>query len=530
MSFKQSSRRAFLQAAGIPIVGRLSGLPLLASPRSPSLNSGAESPAEGDDSLPIEVRNGASPSVRVKEAALFAFDDHSIPFTSGLRLHLIPGKKPGQHNPIVLPTGKPGEPDDVKVRYYGTIIQVGDELRMWYMGRGDKLKLKRGYFVQMYAVSKDGIHWERPKLGLINYNGSKQNNIVDLMKGEWGISESVVLYEPEDPDPSRRFKMAVETGKYQNHLSVAYSSDGLRWTESPRNPVGPTLEESGLIKYNGCYYVNGQGGRHYGAGRMMVTFASHDFEHWTQASALSFRRGPITEAEPDRWNNIEEVHLGASLINRGNVVLGIYGMWHGTPTSDRGLVPMDLGFIVSNDALHFREPIPDFRFLPAYEEIDGVQAAPSVAQGQGMVNLGDKTLYWYEAWGVGQVRLATWERDRLGYYSPYASNRPADGAAVSAVTCPMKLARNGGRVFINASGLSENGELRVEVLDREFQPLPGYSAKDCSPIQQSGFRQAATWQGRETLEAFPHPVQMRVVFGGLRPEDIKLYAIYVTCN
>ncbi len=35
----------------------------------------------------------------------------------------------------------------------------------------------RGFGV-CYATSKDGIHWEKPELGLIDFNGSKKNNIV----------------------------------------------------------------------------------------------------------------------------------------------------------------------------------------------------------------------------------------------------------------------------------------------------------------------------------------------------------------
>jgi len=528
MSPKQPSRREFLWATGVPIASGLSGLPLVALPRPLLPNRGGGLPQGGEDSLPIEVENGASPSIRVREAVLFPFDDHSIPFTWGLKLQLVMGKKPGRPNPIVLPHGQPGEPDNVTVRYYGSVIQVGDELRMWYMGAGDKLNLKGGKFLPLYAVSKDGIKWEKPKLGLIEYNGSKQNNIVDLMGGQYGISEHVVIHEPEDPDPSRRFKMVFESFKYHNRLAVAFSPDGLRWTESSKNPVASGLEESGLIKYNGCYYVNGQGGGQYGSGRKMVTFASYDFEHWTEATALSFRRGPIVELDPDKWNSLEEVHLGASLISRGNVILGIYGMWHGTPTSDRSYVAMDLGLIVSNDGLHFREPIPDFRFLPSFEELGASRNAPSVAQGQGMANIGDQTLYWYEAWGTGQVRLATWERDRLGYYSPFMHNPPDGGPPVSLVSCPMKLAREGGRVFINADGLSDEAELRVELLDREFKPIPGYSGEDCVPIRTSGFRQAVTWRGKENLEAFHHPIRVRVLFGGERPEDVKLYAIYVT--
>ncbi len=56
----------------------------------------------------------------------------------------------------------------------------------------------------------------------------------------------------------------------------------------------------------------------------MVTFVSHDFDHWSDAAHLSFRRDPIP---PRPLNDFEihrgeQVHMGASLWNRGNVILG----------------------------------------------------------------------------------------------------------------------------------------------------------------------------------------------------------------
>ena len=37
-----------------------------------------------------------------------------------------------------------------------------------------------------YAVSKDGIHWEKPNLGLAEYEGGKENNIVTRRRGGRG--------------------------------------------------------------------------------------------------------------------------------------------------------------------------------------------------------------------------------------------------------------------------------------------------------------------------------------------------------
>src|SRR5437764_1999929 len=111
----------------------------------------------------IEVHN-SSPHPRGDEAVLFPFDDHSIPFTSGLRLQLVPGKAPGVRTPIVLGKGAPGAPDDERVRFYGTVIPSGDELRMWYLGGSSS---DPGLLRACYAVSADGVTWEKPALGLV---------------------------------------------------------------------------------------------------------------------------------------------------------------------------------------------------------------------------------------------------------------------------------------------------------------------------------------------------------------------------
>ncbi len=241
----------------------------------------------------LEVQNGV-PNATVNEAVLFPFDNHSIPFSTGLRLQLIPGKTPYNKPPIVVRSGSPGEPDDTQVYLYGTVIEIDGELRMWYQAQGS---LDRGRRLG-YAVSDDGVHWEKPKLGLVEYNGTKENNIVDLFDGQPVLTSCPILYEPEDPDPDRRFKMAIETSLYTNKLAVAYSADGLRWRASANNPVGPAQETGSVVKLNGCYYVTSQDelgyhGSHFGIARKMVTFASYDFETWTQASCLGFQRDNV---------------------------------------------------------------------------------------------------------------------------------------------------------------------------------------------------------------------------------------------
>ena len=485
----------------------------------------------------IDVQNGVA-NATVEEAVLFPFDNHSIPFSTGLRLQLIPGKTPYNKPPIILRSGSPGEPDDQMVCFYGTVIDFDGELRMWYQSWSSQDSGRR----LGYAVSQDGVNWEKPKLGLVEFNGSKENNIIDLFDGQPCLTSAPVLYDPDDPDPNRRFKMCIEADQFVNSLAVAYSADGLRWRASPNNPVGPAQETGSVVKHNGCYYVTSQDelgyhGSHFGIARKMVTFASYDFETWTQASCLSFSRDNVLPRPMEPYHNMsEEAHQGAMLWSRGNVIIGVYDMWHGNPMADQSRIDMDLGLVVSNDALRYREPIPDFKLIPATGELEQPNRyGKAITHGHGpaMVNHGDQTMMWYGMIYGNDIRLATWHRDRLGCFETFDEMIFGEGEFFPItrprphfISCPLRAGDGALKLFANAD-LNEHCPLTVEVLDEGFHPLPGYSGDACVPLAEDGFRQPVRWKERDELPA-GETFRLQVNYGdGLRPEDAKVYALYV---
>ena len=463
----------------------------------------------------------------LSEAVLFAFDDRAFPFQNGVQTHLIPGRNPS----LVLEHGPEGSHDEVLL-YYGTVVRIGDTFHMWYNGnygpRDNDVNIERKYCAICYATSKDGVRWEKPELGLREFKGSKRNNLVDLdAPGLW--STFAVIHDPDDPDPQRLFKAAYETKiNREIRFCVAFSSDGLHWVPSKNNPVGPFLEMAGATKHKGLYYVNGQSfGHHPGFARRLTTFVSADFEHWSPCAALGLDRGPdiIGPSTEDRAHQYEEVHLGAALWNRGNVILGIYGQWHGHPSGDRRLVVMDLGLALTHDLLHFHEPIPSFRFIPAREQPKApFGVGPALEQGQGMENFGDKTLYWYSLWrgteGSG-VRLVTWARDQLGMLKPF---RARDAMAIS---CPIQVVKGTAKVYVNAGGLSEQSRLRIGLLNEGFVPIPGFSEQDAFVVAENGFRIPVRWKTNGASLPSQGKVRLHVQFEGARPEDCALYAVYV---
>ena len=488
------------------------------------------------------VLNGG-PGIEISEAVLFPYDDRTIPFRYRLQIGLVEGVNPYKGHRVAMERGGPGTPDSRVVKYYGAVCQVEDELRLWYLGHGD-IDGEPTPAQVCYAVSTDGVNWEKPELGLVEFNGSKRNNLLPF-EAQGTPGSCSVLYDPEDPDPARRFKMVTEDNPY--YITASYSHDGIHWKEGPNNPIlkHNAVEPTGLIRFNGCYLLNGQGGN-VGTKRALVTFVSWDFENWSDAVVLGLRRDRHPYRQIPGCHAGEQVHLGAGLWDRGNVLIGVYGMWHGE-SNDRRFISMDLGFLVSNDALHFTEPIPDFKFIAGYEIEKEGSDFPTLEQGQGFANVGDESLVWYSNWRGGDLHVARFPRDRLGYFEVVPDPRPnllpsedthqlywrehigdmvPEYAEPHCISCPIDLKGSPASVYVNVQGLSPQNRLTVELLDERMRPLPGFGRADCLPVAD-GLRTPVAWKEARILEGIDSPVRVRINWEGERPGDVFLYAAYV---
>ncbi len=479
----------------------------------------------------------------------FSFDDHTIPFKDNLFLTMVQATKyPG--NPIV-PQGPAGAPDAHRAQFYGTVIHVGNRYRMWYAAASDATEVDSHSpaYRPAYAESTDGIHWNKPSLGLVEFNGNKNNNLLSFTpKPNFALSEPLyvaVLYEPSDPDSSRRYKMALygrfyrqsdpEHKKPKSTIYPYFSADGLHWKLALPTPKGETFNETeeplsvrqifeigGLYKFDGLYYVAGQelwddvampdGEK---AGRMMITHWSSDFVHWSRDSAISFMRYGYRSIK----ENKNEAHEPAAVWNRNNVLLGTFGLWEDAKNIEDRRMP--LGFLVSNDGIHFREPQPDFAILQPGPT--GAWDQHGLIHGQGFENVGDQTYIYYGTWDLsskgdppGGIGLATIRRDGFGYLSVRR-----DGAALL-TTIPLELHAGVPHVSINSEGLSKDATLRVELLDKNGNPVQGYSAA----APHSGVDETVQWtQSASAIKAGEY--RLRLYFEGSGRDQICFYAAYI---
>jgi len=144
-----------------------------------------------------------------------------------------------------------------------------------------------------YYESTDGLHWSKPVVGLVEYRGSKENNYVFAMMGGKRHRIDCLVYDAADPDPDRRYKMAVPNVFNQGVGGTAVSPDGIRWTGiSHPGPVGGdeyniTLDEK---EHLFLYYMK-RGSKH---GRAIWLSTSKDFKNWTKPD-LSFQADDLDQ-------------------------------------------------------------------------------------------------------------------------------------------------------------------------------------------------------------------------------------------
>ncbi|MEW6751612.1 MAG: hypothetical protein AB1505_11640, partial [Candidatus Latescibacterota bacterium] len=90
-----------------------------------------------------------------------------------------------------------------------------------------------------YAESTDGINWERPELGLVEFGGSRRNNRV---AGPCGVP----FLDPRGA-ATARFVSLVE---HQRQLYLSVSRDGLRWTRRPQPCLPFCADTNNQILYD----------------------------------------------------------------------------------------------------------------------------------------------------------------------------------------------------------------------------------------------------------------------------------------
>ena len=186
---------------------------------------------------------------------------------------------------------------------FKTVFRDGDVIRLYYQSWHSDLS--GGTFIQphalanAYAESADGIHWTRPDLGIIEFDGSCKNNLVWMGEGE-GVKgvHGFAPFKDASPGctPDARYKgVGAMCRALEGGLFPLASPDGLHWSLMQDEPI---ITEGKFDSQNLAFwdpvrqeyraYVRDFRDRIRG----IRTATSEDFIHWTHPEWLEYPGAP----------------------------------------------------------------------------------------------------------------------------------------------------------------------------------------------------------------------------------------------
>jgi hypothetical protein len=359
--------------------------------------------------------------------------------------------------------------------------------KLWYMA---------GYQqATALATSGDGINWERPRLPIV-----PGTNIVMQHRRD----SNTVWLDLGSPARDSRYKMATFVFK-DAAMRLSESTDGIRWR--PAGITGPCADRSTFFwnPFRKVWVFSLRADVN-GTRRYRRYFESRSFAatSWSADEPVAWVGADVLDPpRPDLHVPTELYNLDA--VAYESLILGLFTIFRGE-TSIREK-PNDICVAFSRDGFHWdrsaRQPFVTVSETPGAWNWGNVQSA-----GGGCLVVGDQ-LYFYVSGRAGipgtnlpgacSTGLAILRRDGFASLTdewPAGTPRPALRDRSSVITRPLKF--DGSHLFINASA---DGEIRVDVLERNGSAIAGYSAAECNPIRGDRTKHHVSWRSRANLES-----------------------------
>lgn len=433
-----------------------------------------------------------------------------------LRLHLPTPKE------IVMVYDKPweGSGSDFQV-----VFRDGDIIRMYYTAaqltntEGTKIGGHPNY--GCYAESKDGINWDKPDLGLFEFNGTKQNNIIWLMPH----FDNFTPFKDPNPDckPGEQYK-AVGSGV--DGLFAFKSTDGIHWSYLSDKPIitkGAFDTQNNAFwdpvrKQYWCYIRdfhkknNGNTTTDTETGIRDIRVAtSTDFLNWTDPELIKFTDSPDVALYTNQvtpYYRAPHLFLGfpTQYVNRKFSAAAMQALPDPEHRQKRMKFSPRYGTVVTNglfmssyDGSVFHRW--DEPFIPV-----GLQRSDNWVYGDGYQSLGliettDKEIsaspelsfYAGEGHWKDTPRLRRYTIRIDGFVSVHARQKPGEF-----VTKPLTF--SGNALTLNFT-TSAAGSILVELQDEEGKPIPGFSLSDCDELFGDTLERVVFWKNNSDLSS-----------------------------
>jgi len=440
---------------------------------------------------------------------------------------------------------------------YSCVLKEGDTYHMWYHAMSSvqwHIDVNAGCIC--YARSDDGIHWEKPDLGIIEFKGDKKNNIVlghgagDVTFGQDG---GMVFIDPKAP-ADQKYRMAMRLKDVNDNVHLFSSPDGLHWrlthesvlTARPQKK-GHHLDSQNVIFFDDRInkYV-AYGRRNTSVGRSVFRMESDDLTHFPVVQDMPIVLGPdpLDLCHNDR--HVVDYYLNATV--KYPYAENAYYMFptayyhyvHNTlrefmKENPKNAGPLHTQFAASRDGIQWerydRRPFVDLGMKGEFDWASSRMIYGIVPDVEGRyMYMYYRASDWLHGWdrdernkrilteaGLGaDQNIAVISRvvlRRDGFVSVRADYTGGD------FVTPL-IQFKGNKLSLNVD-TSATGIVQVGILDPDGRPIPGYNVQDCDRIHTANeINRVVTWGGNSDVSKLAgQPIQLR-----FEMRDAELYA------
>ena len=427
-----------------------------------------------------------------------------------------------------------------------------------------------------YAESKDGIHWTKPNLGLCQWNGSRENNILlpddDF---EYVFSEMdgpCVFIDPQAKNPDEKYKMfikispvrgqpeksndgpiLVQVTKQLPKAQYAFASpDGIHWRlmSSKKVNAGPHNDTAYSVFWDDRIKKYVQYSRAKPIDRAQIAFykkhfdgiegrktvlkigraVSDNFLNWSkedivlEPDSLDRARSPQGLTRMDFYGGNISCYREAE-----NVYIGLPNAyyhwkfdltrkwWSGKFIQEPST--MDVQLVLSRDGVHWHRTPKRKPFIRLGR--DGTFWSKTIWPDGNAIRVGDELWFYFAGLDVHHKNQSQKEshgaRGRAvlrldGFIS-------ADASYIGGELLTKPLLFSGNRLQLNVD-TSAGGIVNVEIQDSAGNPIEGFSENDADEINGNSVRMQVSWNGESDVSALTgQTVRLRFIM-----RDTKLYA------
>jgi hypothetical protein len=435
---------------------------------------------------------------------------------------------PPQQREIVIRPDKPWE--QLMISFFLTVREEEGKLRMWYICRD-----KANHPNLAYAESLDGVTWVKPNLGIVEYDGSKENNLVGVTTLEGTVFQ--------DPQGKPEEKYLYVTNVRDKGIVRFTSPDGLRWRSDDHALLPFRADTQNVTLWDerqGAYVLYLRG---WDVGKPWTNRLRKVVRLTTGSLAAPLPIIPSgLDSDPKRPKAlphfVNEIPTVFAADERDPKNTDVYNLaaqryppdprWYvGFPSffqreRDMSDGRLEMHFAGSADGITWHRYDRTPYVLPGLADSE---SANMVFMGVGLVVRGDEIWQYGTGFHSRHGDVAARKRKTDGVIYRYVQR--VDGFVSldfgndegKCVTAPVKA--DGARLLLNVD-TGALGQLRVGLLDADGKAIGGHGVDECEILRTNSTRALVSWKGGGSLAALEGR-DVRLTFAG---SHAKLYSFH----